>query len=220
VIVKICGITRREDAAAAAELGADALGFVFWPESPRFIDPYRARAIVRALPAFVAPVGVFVNQPVSYVNEVASLVGLHAVQLHGDETPDQVGQIRRPVIKAIALDGGVFDDAEWPHPVTLLVDAADRVRRGGTGIRADWAHAAHLARRRRVLLAGGLSSENVREAIAAVNPFGIDVSSGVEETPGIKQRQRLSALFERLAEPPGSLPSSARRTVASPRERE
>jgi phosphoribosylanthranilate isomerase len=198
MIVKVCGITRLEDAAAAAGLGASALGFVFWPKSPRFIDPYRARAIVRELPAFVAPVGVFVNQPAPYVNEVAALVGLHAVQLHGDETPDDARNIRRPVIKALALGDGTAQDREWPPAITLLVDAADPVRRGGTGTRADWTRAARLARTRRVLLAGGLTPGNVCEAVSSVNPFGIDVSSGVEDAPGIKSRTLLAALFEAL----------------------
>src|SRR5947207_677991 len=104
LLVKICGITRFEDAEAAVEAGAGALGFVFWPDSPRFIDPYRARTIVRSLPAFVTTVGVFVNQPPEQVSGVASLVPLHAVQLHGDEPVDHVRQVGRPVIKALTID--------------------------------------------------------------------------------------------------------------------
>src|SRR5438132_510230 len=106
MLVKICGITQPGDAEAAVQCGAGALGFVFWPKSPRFVDPYRARAIVRSLPPFIATVGVFVNQPPEYVNGVASLVGLSAVQLHGDETPAFAAEMRRPVIKAIAIGGG------------------------------------------------------------------------------------------------------------------
>jgi phosphoribosylanthranilate isomerase len=193
MIVKICGVRRAEDAAAAVALGANALGFVFWADSPRFIDPYRALAITRTLPAFVAPVGVFVNQPLSYVNDVASLVGLHAVQLHGEEAIDYARQVERPVIKAVSADGNV--GAAWPPSITLLVDAADAVRRGGTGTTADWAFAARLARTRRVLLAGGVAG-----AIAAVEPFGIDVSSSVEDSPGVKNRSRLAALFAAVRE--------------------
>jgi len=196
MVVKICGLTRLEDAQEAVERGAAAIGFVFWPESPRFVDPFRARAIAAKLPPFVAAVGVFVDQPVTYVNQVASLVRLTAVQLHGAETPSYAGAIARPVIKAIIPQGQSFDD--WPSRVTLLVDANDPVRKGGTGTRADWSAAAVVARRRRVLLAGGLTPENIADAVAAVRPFGVDVSSGVEASPGIKDARRLAALFRAL----------------------
>src|SRR5438067_4016602 len=111
MLVKVCGITRPQDADEAVRCGAGALGFVFWPRSPRFVDPYRARAIAASLPPFIATVGVFVNQAAEYVNGVASLVGLSAVQLHGDETPPFAAGIRRPVIKAIALGQGSHADA-------------------------------------------------------------------------------------------------------------
>jgi phosphoribosylanthranilate isomerase len=197
MMVKVCGITRLQDAATACELGAAAVGFIFWPNSPRFIDPYRARAIVRALPPFVTPVGVFVNQPVEYVNGVASLVRLGAVQLHGDEDATFIGQVSRPVIKAVS--NGLLDAAHaWPRDAVLLVDAHDPERRGGTGMTADWNAAAALARRRRVLLAGGLTVDNVADAVARVQPFGIDVSSGVEAAPGVKDRDRMEAFFRVL----------------------
>ncbi len=196
MLVKICGITRVEDALAAVEQGAEAIGLVFWPDSPRFIDPFRARAIVAALPPFVASVGVFVNQPVGYVNHVASLAQLSAVQLHGDEDASYACAVRRPVIKAIGLQDESVE--RWPARVTLLVDAHDPIRRGGTGSKADWSAAAAVARKRRILLAGGLTPENVADAIAAVRPFGVDVSSGVEVSPGIKDPDRLADLFKAL----------------------
>ena len=201
MLIKVCGITRLEDAEAAVEQGAQALGFVFWPDSPRFIDPYRARAITSKLPALVTPVGVFVNQRAEYVNGVASLVGLGAVQLHGDESPSYAATMKRPVVKAIALSaaGAIDDVAAWPLRITLLLDAHDPVRRGGTGRTIDWALASPVATARRVFLAGGLTAENVGEAIARVKPFGIDVSSGVESAPGIKDHGRLKALFEAVA---------------------
>ena len=201
MLVKICGITRAEDAEAAVQRGAHALGFVFWPDSPRFIDPSRARAIVSALPPFVTPVGVFVNQSCEYVNSVAALVGLGAVQLHGDERPPYVAAMTRPVIKAIALGAAdhVDDVDAWPPRVTLLLDVHDPVRRGGTGRTVDWTAASSVAARRRVVLAGGLTPENVGDAIACVKPFGIDVSSGVEASPGVKDHARLSALFEAVS---------------------
>ena len=198
MLVKICGITRLEDAEAAVEQGAHALGFVFWPKSPRFVDPDRAQAIIAALPPLVTVVGVFVDQPASEVNEVAARVGLGAVQLHGDETREYVGGIERPVVKSFAIGESSRDDAvdAWPACVTLLLDVYDPSRRGGTGRRIDWMRAARVAARRPALLAGGLKPENVAEAIRCVRPFGIDVSSGVESSPGIKDHVRLRALFE------------------------
>lgn len=194
MIVKICGITRLEDAEAAVAAGAGAIGFIFWPKSPRFIDPHRARTIAAALPPFVTAVGVFVNQPIAYINGVASLVRLGAVQLHGDETPAVAAGIAAPVIKAVTVDS--VDAAVWPSRVRLLLDVHDPIARGGTGRTVDWPAAANLAARREILLAGGLTPDNVVDAVARVRPFGIDVSSGVERAPGIKDHQRLRALFE------------------------
>jgi phosphoribosylanthranilate isomerase len=194
MIVKICGITRPEDAEAAVAAGAGAIGLVFWPQSPRFVDPYRARRIVAALPPFVTAVGVFVNQPLAYVNGVASLVRLGVVQLHGDETPGFAAAVSRPVMKAISPGHG--DVRAWPSRVRLLLDVHDPVARGGTGRTLDWTAAADLAAQREILLAGGLTPDNVADAVARVRPFGIDVSSGVERAPGIKDHRRLRALFE------------------------
>ena len=197
MIVKICGITRSQDAIRAVACGASAVGFVFWPGSPRFVDPYRARAIARVLPPFVTTVGVFVNQPAEYINMVASIVPLAAIQLHGDEPPMFVRSLSRPVIKAVS-EADSMVAAEWTDNTVLLVDAHDPIKRGGTGGRADWRLAAALAQQRRILLAGGLTAENVGEAISAVRPYGIDVSSGVESSPGIKDERRLAALFEAI----------------------
>ena len=200
MLVKICGITSMEDAEAAVEAGAGALGFVFWPKSPRFVDPHRARAIVSSLPPFVVPVGLFVNQPAAHVRGVAALVRLGAVQLHGDEDVLYAAGMDWPVIKAVSIERG--DDADridiWPRRTTLLLDAHDPVSRGGTGRTIDWSAAARIAGRRRTLLAGGLTPDNVAEAVARVQPFGIDVSSGVERAPGVKDHARIRALFEAL----------------------
>ena len=189
-----------EDAEAAVEAGAGALGFVFWPKSPRFVDPHRARAIVSSLPPFVVPVGLFVNQPAAHVRGVAALVRLGAVQLHGDEDVLYAAGMDWPVIKAVSIERG--DDADridiWPRRTTLLLDAHDPVSRGGTGRTIDWSAAARIAGRRRTLLAGGLTPDNVAEAVARVQPFGIDVSSGVERAPGVKDHARIRALFEAL----------------------
>ena len=197
MLIKICGITRVDDAAAAVEAGAAAIGFIFWPGSPRFVDPYRARAIAATLPPFVTPVGVFVNQPIDYVRGVASLVRLGALQLHGDETPEYASALSTPIMKAVTVGGGEPVD-RWPSRTTLLLDVHDPVRRGGTGRTIDWGAAAEIAAARRVLLAGGLTPDNAADAVARVRPYGIDVSSGVERAPGIKDHQRLRALFEAL----------------------
>jgi phosphoribosylanthranilate isomerase len=197
VFVKICGITRQEDADAAVSCGADALGFVFWRRSPRYVDPDRARTIGRGLRRSVATVGVFVNQPADEVNSIARRAGLTMVQLHGDETPAYAEAIELPFIKALTLGSDVAVDL-WPPETLMLVDAHDPERRGGTGTRADWAAAASLATRCRLLLAGGLTPANVAHAIAEVAPYGVDVSSGVESAPGIKDRALLEALFESI----------------------
>jgi phosphoribosylanthranilate isomerase len=201
MLVKICGITRREDAEAAVELGAGALGFIFWPGSPRLVDADRVREIVVALPPFVTPVGVFVNQEPDTINRVADRARLGAVQLHGDETPAHAARVERAVIKSVAVDGvGGASPTDWPAQVMLLVDAHDPVLRGGTGRTADWSAARRLAAARRVVLAGGLRPENVADAITQVRPFGIDVSSGVELSPGVKDVNKLRALFAALGE--------------------
>jgi phosphoribosylanthranilate isomerase len=198
MFVKICGITRAEDAVASVVAGAGAVGFVFWPNSPRAIDPKRAREIREMLPLSVMAVGVFVNQPAEDVLRIAETAALDAVQLHGDETPEYAARIERAVIKAVPIDGGEPDLSSWPAHVMLLLDAHDPIRRGGTGRSIDWEAAAGVARRRRTILAGGLSAENVAAAIDQVQPFGIDVSSGVERAPGIKDHGRIRALFEAL----------------------
>jgi phosphoribosylanthranilate isomerase len=192
MMVKMCGITRGQDAEAAVAHGASAIGFIFWPDSPRFIDPYRARKIAKLLPPFVATVGVFVNQPKEYINGVASLVPLSVVQLHGDESPALAALVSRPVLKAITRPESA---KEWPTQVMLLFDVHDPVKRGGTGRVVDWTIAATIARERRIVLAGGLTPDNVADAVAAVQPFGIDVSSGVEQSPGIKDERKIAALF-------------------------
>lgn len=196
--VKICGITRQEDALMAAELGANALGFVFWPGSPRFVDPTAARTIIRALPEKVVAVGVFVDQPAEQVEAISRDVGLGAVQLHGSETLEYCAGLTLPAIKAVAAgaDFCPVTIARWPASVTVLIDADDPDRKGGTGTAANWKSAAEVASARRIILAGGLTPDTVADAIRVVRPFGIDVSSGVESRPGIKEAGRLRRFFD------------------------
>jgi phosphoribosylanthranilate isomerase len=186
LFVKICGMTRLPDALHAVEHGANALGFVFWPQSPRYVAPERAAAIIAALPAGVSTVGVFVNAPVDVITRVAAETGISTIQLHGDEPPDYADALEWPVVRATTLEQIEEAFSAWPPGTTFLMDAADPVRRGGTGRTIDWQQAASAARLRRVVLAGGLTADNVAEAIAAVRPFGVDVSSGVEDAPGVK----------------------------------
>lgn len=200
--IKICGITRERDARAAAAAGADAVGFVFWEGSPRRVTPARAARIGRLLPALVSRVGVFVNATPREVARVVRAASLHAVQLHGDEDPRDYARCGAAVIKAVALDeAGDLKRAAGHHStVTLLVDASDSVRRGGTGRTANWSLARRLARRRPVLLAGGLNADNVGRALRAVRPWGIDASSGVESRPGRKSTAKIAALCAAVAE--------------------
>ena len=196
--VKICGITRPEDAQLAVDLGAAAIGMLFWPRRPRCIDVARARAIAAALPPFVSAVGVFVNQPEAL--DVARSAGLDAVQLHGDEPPASYRDLPIRAIKAIGVGGedAVDSAAAVPAHVTVLLDAHDPSKRGGTGRPIEWSVAAKIAAQRRVILSGGLDAGNVADAIAAVQPYAIDVSSGVESSPGIKDPDKLRALFDSL----------------------
>ncbi|MBA3297757.1 MAG: phosphoribosylanthranilate isomerase [Acidobacteria bacterium] len=198
--VKICGVTRASDAQLAAELGASAIGFIFWPQSPRFVEPDVAREIVAGLPPGVVPVGVFVDQPASQVRDIATRVGLGAVQLHGHESVEYAAALREPVIKAVSVREGFTAAAldVIPAAMTVLLDAHDPVTRGGTGRTIDWTLATAAAARRPLMLSGGLNPDNVRDAVRAVRPYGIDLSSGVESSPGVKDHDRLRALFDAL----------------------
>lgn len=198
--VKVCGITRIEDAVVAAELGAFALGFVFWPPSPRCIGVEQVRVIANALPGDILKVGVFVNQPLEEVRRIAGEAALDIVQLHGEESTAYLRRLEHPVFKAFAVAEELAAERldAIPNDVTVLLDAHDPVRRGGTGRTIDWALAATASSRRRCVLSGGLTPDNVRDAVAQVRPFAVDVSSGVESSPGIKDHQRLHAFFDSI----------------------
>ena len=196
----------------AARLGAACVGFIFWPESPRFVEPRVAAGILAALPPHVAGVGVFVNQPIAEVNAIADRVGLGAVQLHGDEGVAACAHCTRRVIKAVRLSADSTPDAVdavWSG-ATVLLDAFDPVRMGGTGRQVDWTLAAVIARRRRTILSGGLRAETVGEAVRQVAPYGLDVSSGVESLPGIKAPERMEAFFEAVIAATGPVSTHTR----------
>ena len=197
--VKICGITNLDDAHHAAAYGADALGFVFYPGSPRFVDPDTARRIIAELPPLVTTVGLFVNEPSARIREMVDFCGLNTVQLHGDEEPDQCCYPPCRVIKALRMRGDMQTSQFAAYTVSaLLLDAFVPNTFGGTGHRCDWEQAAIVASQHRVILAGGLNPDNVAEAVRQVRPYGVDVSSGVEEKPGQKDPEKV-ARFIRMA---------------------
>ena len=202
MFIKVCGLRRAEDVECAVMHGATAVGFIFWSGSPRYVDPERAATLVRLVPPGVETVGVFVNEDAGTMRAIAARTGVSMVQLHGDEAPELAAQLDRPVMKAMGVDA--VRGTAWPLGTTVLLDVTDRERRGGTGQLVDWTLAADVARERRVVLAGGLAPDNVDAAIAAVHPYGVDVSSGVEDEPGVKNAglvrlflERARAAFER-----------------------
>ncbi|MBF0425522.1 MAG: phosphoribosylanthranilate isomerase [Magnetococcales bacterium] len=203
VRVKVCGITRLQDAQAAVELGADALGLVFYPKSPRFIDPEQAATIVAALPPFVGVVGLFVNHPPAEIGRIARRCSLSVVQLHGDESPADcqaiAEQTNNPlrVIKAVRVATRADLDAVDRFPVTgILLDAKVAHAYGGSGERFDWSLLDDWRPRAPLILAGGLNAENVTAAVQRVRPYAVDVSSGVESVPGIKDPERLRRFMQ------------------------
>lgn len=202
---KVCGITNVEDAGRAVAAGADAIGFVFWHRSPRAVSVEDAVAIGRRLPAGVWKVGVFVDPSPAELDDAAVRADLDFVQLSGDETPQLCAAAPRPAWKALRLAPGTSPQsaqrqADAYPAATLLVDAGVSGEYGGTGETADWLAAAHLAAQRPVVLAGGLRADNVGAAIEQVRPWGVDVSSGVEAQPGVKDEGKLKA-FARALEP-------------------
>jgi phosphoribosylanthranilate isomerase len=200
VRVKICGITTPEDGVMAAAAGADAIGLVFWPKSKRHVDHETARRIHRALPPFVLRVGVFVDASREELESAVAAGGLDVVQLHGQEPPERMSDPTRRVLKALRVGPGfdVADALAYEGRVAgLLLDTQSSSAPGGTGETFDWSLAAALRPRVSTLvLAGGLTAENVGRAIAAVRPDAVDVSSGVESAPGRKDPAKVKAFIQ------------------------
>ena len=199
--IKICGITNAEDALKAVELGADALGFVFYEKSPRAIQVEAAKRIIATLPPFILPVGVFVNQPEETVRVIFDSCGLAFAQLHGDESATYCETLGRPVLRAIRLKDrrSFLALAEYKGRMGVrgfVVDAFSQEAYGGTGQTVDWSLAGEAAKAAPILLAGGLTPGNVQEAIKQVQPYGVDVSSGVEASPGKKDHQKLQDFIQ------------------------
>jgi phosphoribosylanthranilate isomerase len=195
--IKICGITNPADALAAAEAGADALGFMFYPPSPRHVTREQARAIIRELPPFIAKVGVFVNASQEEVRQTIEEVGIDTLQFHGDEPPEFCRNFTQKVIKAFRIASAASLEALPAYSnETWLVDSFVSGKLGGTGSLLDWDLAAQATKlSKHVILAGGLTPDNAAEAVRQVKPFGLDVSSGVESAPGKKDARMVRAFI-------------------------
>jgi len=199
--VKVCGITNAEDALAAIEAGADALGFIFYEKSPRYVVPAVAANIIAGLPPLVTPVGVFVNEGLATVRSIMETCRLAMVQLHGDENVSYCRELARPAMKALRLKdrGSLLALAEYQGRGGVrgfVLDTFSELAYGGTGQITDWGLAADVAKSTPILLAGGLTPENVTEAIRIVRPYGVDVSSGVESAPGKKDNAKMRAFVD------------------------
>ncbi len=198
VRVKICGITNLEDARLAAELGAHALGFIFYPKSPRSVAPDTAREIIRNLPPFVMTVGVFVDEEAELVRETAERVGLDWVQLHGQESPEYCRSMGRRVIKGFRIKDqdslALLPDYRGAVQAFLL-DTYKAGTAGGTGETFDWSLARQAGALGPIILAGGLNPENIGQAIKVAQPAAVDVASGVEASPGKKDPEKIRAFF-------------------------
>jgi phosphoribosylanthranilate isomerase len=195
--IKICGLTNLEDAKAALDLGADYIGFVLYPGSPRAVKPESLPALLKALPS-ARVVAVVVNMDRRSIEWLVGRCALHAVQFHGNEGPAIGRGLDARVWRAVSFCDGAWgpDPEAWCAAARLVVDASDSKRYGGSGAVADWAAAATLAASREVMLAGGLNSENVADAIRAVRPAGVDVASGVESAPGRKDHAAVRRFIE------------------------
>jgi phosphoribosylanthranilate isomerase len=200
VRIKICGVTRAEDALAAVRLGADALGFNFWPGSKRHITPAAARVIIARLPPFVTPVGVFVNQLEGEMRAIAAETGIQVFQLHGDEPPALCARLPLPVVKAIPVDQVRTLSRLLSYEVSaFLLDTPSRGY-GGSGEPFEWSLAEGVSEVAPVILAGGLTPENVAAALRAVRPYAVDVASGVESSPGVKDMGKMSRFVAAVRE--------------------
>lgn len=200
--VKICGITRVEDALAAVAHGADAIGLVFYPPSPRNVNIQQAAAIAAAVPAFVSVVGLFVNAKGDFIRDVLAQVKLDLLQFHGDETPDDCAQFHLPFIKAIRVknDTNLIQCAkDFSAAKGLLLDTYTEGVAGGTGHVFDW-NLVPAQLSRPVILAGGLTQQNVAQAISQVRPYAVDVSGGVELAKGIKDAEKIAAFMQQVSQ--------------------
>jgi phosphoribosylanthranilate isomerase len=196
--IKICGIKTMTDALAAMDAGADFIGFNFYPKSPRYIDVGQCRDVMSVMRKYghITYVGVFVNSSMEEIRATMDTCGLSLAQLHGDETPEMVASFSGKAFKAFRGIPENVDGFARSEPPAFLIDASVKGIYGGSGVTADWSGAAELAKKYPLLLAGGLTPENVAEAIRRVKPWGVDVASGVESAPGEKDASRMKAFVQ------------------------
>jgi len=195
--IKICGITNFDDAVCAAELGVDALGFIFYPESKRYIEPENAALIISKLPPYVTTVGVFVNQGADDIRSVKERTGIEVVQLHGDETPEFCRSLPYRAVKAIRLkERSDVGEVELYPVQAILFDRYSDEAYGGTGKSFEWGWLRDLNTSKKIVLSGGLKSDNVAEAVKTVGPYAVDVSTGVEDSPGKKSAEKMRKFIE------------------------
>lgn len=198
--VKVCGITRMEDAQTAADLGAWALGFVFYQKSRRSVHPSYAARLISQLPDSVFKVGVFVDPTAEEVRQTQKETGIQILQFHGEETPEFCGQFGIPYFKSFHLEKpqDLSKPKLYSDAMAVLVDSQTRTLKGGTGVCADWALAAQIQKPPMLILAGGLNSQNIHEAIRLTAPDAVDISSGLEDSPGIKNQKKMKDFFKKV----------------------
>lgn len=202
VKVKICGITQQEQAKQIADLGVDAMGFILYPPSPRYVQPDIVKKLIIGLPPFLTTVGVFVNEPIETIIQIMRKTGLDIAQLHGDESPEYCRHLSQSGIRWLKAfrvrEKGDLEKLKGYRSKHFLLDAWSEKGHGGTGETFDWDLAKSASGQSEIILAGGITEENIEEAIEKVSPYGIDLSSGVEVSPGIKSIEKIERLLKRI----------------------
>jgi phosphoribosylanthranilate isomerase len=200
IFIKICGITELEDAKNIAEMGVSALGFIFYPKSRRYIEPEKANEIILNLPPFIVTVGVFVNEKTDKVEDTLKICPVDILQFHGDESPDYCKKFNKRVIKAFRVNEDFSSVILSNYLVSaFLLDSFEQNEYGGTGKIFDWDVAVKAKKYGKIILSGGLNTENIKYAIEKVNPYGIDISSGVEISPGKKDIKKVEEILKLIS---------------------
>lgn len=198
--IKICGITNYDDASLCANLGADAIGFIFYDKSKRYVPPEKVKKIIEATPPFLLKIGVFVNEKTEIINRIAKDIKLNMIQLHGDELPEDVEKISLPVIKAFRVsDNFDFTILDKYESCNYLLDTFSKTDFGGTGDKFNWNKIPYQLKSK-IILAGGISIKNIKQVSEEISPYAVDISSSVEVKPGIKDHKKLKKLFEKINE--------------------
>ena len=196
--IKICGITNTEDALAAESFGADAVGFIFYKKSKRYVTPKQAKQIIKTLSPFTTKVGVFVDETFASINKISKQTGINVVQLHGDENPDIIKSISLPVIKAFRVDDNFdYNKLNQYQEYSILLDAYSENNYGGTGNKFNWKKIPFEIKNK-IILAGGISSDNIEFIHKEINPAAVDISSSLEITAGKKDKKKMEEFFNKV----------------------